>query len=57
MTAGKSTYLFLFAAIAVLLPFSAEAQFYFGQNKVQYTSFDWQVMETDHFRIYFYAEE
>ncbi len=32
---------------------NAAAQFYFGQNKVQYTDFDWQVMETNHFRIYF----
>ncbi len=39
------------------LPLSAGAQFYFGQNKVQYTHFDWQVMETEHFRIYFYIEE
>ncbi len=34
-----------------------QAQFYFGKNKVQYTSFDWQVMTTAHFRIYFYADE
>ena len=33
------------------------AQFYFGKNKVQYASFDWQVMTTEHFRIYFYTEE
>lgn len=33
------------------------AQFYFGQNKVQYTRFDWQVLTTDHFTIYFYPEE
>ena len=33
------------------------AQFYFGKNKVQYTKFNWQVMTTDHFRIYFYTEE
>ncbi|MFQ5600040.1 MAG: BamA/TamA family outer membrane protein [Candidatus Krumholzibacteriia bacterium] len=29
----------------------------FGQNKVQYRSFDWRVLETEHFRIYFYAQE
>lgn len=33
------------------------AQFYFGQNKVQYTDFDWRVMETEHFDIYYYSEE
>jgi hypothetical protein len=36
---------------------SASAQFYFGKNKVQYTQFDWKVMTTDHFRIYFYSRE
>ncbi|HEU4436952.1 MAG TPA: hypothetical protein VFR89_05760, partial [candidate division Zixibacteria bacterium] len=36
---------------------SASAQFYFGQNKVQYTRFDWQVLTTEHFKIYFYEEE
>lgn len=36
---------------------SAKAQYFFGKNKVQYTNFDWQVMETDHFKIYFYTEE
>ena len=33
----------------------AQAQYYFGKNKIQYTSFDWQVMTTEHFRIYFYT--
>ncbi len=28
------------------------AQFYyFGQNKVQYTEFDWRVLRTEHFDI------
>ncbi|HGY55495.1 MAG TPA: hypothetical protein ENK44_07340 [Caldithrix abyssi] len=30
--------------------------FHFGRNKVQYTHFDWQIMETTHFDIYFYPE-
>jgi hypothetical protein len=48
---------FLFALfILTALPSESTAQYYFGQNKVQYTDFDWQVMETDHFRIYFYLE-
>lgn len=34
-----------------------QAQFYFGKNKVQYTDFDWYMMTTDHFNIYYYAEE
>ena len=36
---------------------SINAQYYFGKNKVQYTKFDWQVMTTDHFNIYFYELE
>ena len=30
--------------------------FYFGRNKIQYTDFDWQVMQTEHFDIYYYPE-
>lgn len=30
--------------------------YYYGRNKVQYTDFDWQVMETEHFDIYYYPE-
>nr|MBN2276296.1 PD40 domain-containing protein [candidate division Zixibacteria bacterium] len=40
-----------------ILPSVLSAQFYFGQNKVQYTNFNWQVMETEHFRVFFYPEE
>jgi hypothetical protein len=34
----------------------AQAQ-YFGQNKVQYKTFDFEVLKTEHFDIYFYDEE
>src|SRR5262245_6153054 len=46
------------AAALLLLTFntSASAQ-YFGQNKVQSTKFEYQVLKTDHFDIYFYPEE
>jgi dipeptidyl aminopeptidase/acylaminoacyl peptidase len=30
---------------------------YFGRNKVQYREFDFKVLKTDHFDIYFYPEE
>jgi len=30
---------------------------YFGQNKVQYEKFDFRVMKTEHFDIYYYPEE
>ncbi len=33
------------------------AQFYyFGHNKVQYTEFDWHILRTQHFDIYYYPE-
>jgi Tol biopolymer transport system component len=30
---------------------------YFGRNKVQYERFDYQILKTDHFDVYFYPEE
>ena len=45
------------ATIAVLaLPPAAGAQ-YFGQNKVQYERFDFKVLKSEHFDIYYYPEE
>jgi Tol biopolymer transport system component len=39
-------------------PLSASAQIgYFGQNKVQYRTFDFKVLKTQHFDIYYYPEE
>src|SRR5687767_6490781 len=35
---------------------TADAQ-YFGQNKVQYEKFDFKVLKTEHFDIYYYPEE
>ena len=35
----------------------SEAQNYFGQNQVQYDNFDWRVLETEHFLVYYYPEE
>jgi hypothetical protein len=47
-------------ALACLLvgawPRPAEAQ-YFGRNKVQYRTFDFQILKTDHFDLYYYPEE
>lgn len=49
--------LILLAGLIISAISPAQAQIYFGKNKVQYTSFDWQVMTTEHFKIYFYPEE
>ena len=46
----------LFVVLAV--PAAAYAQGgYFGRNKVQYQDFDFKVLKTDHFDIYYYPEE
>ena len=40
----------------LLVPALAHAQ-YFGQNKVQYQHFDFKVLKTEHFDIYYYEDE
>ena len=44
--------LLVMALVAALAP-SAQAQ-YFGRNKVRYDDFEFRVLETEHFDIYFY---
>ena len=39
------------------MPLAAQAQNYFGQNQVQYDNFDWHVIGTEHFLVYYYPEE
>jgi len=48
--------LVLLLAAGLAVPGAAHAQ-YFGQNKVQYGSFDFQVIQTEHFDIYYYGRE
>jgi Tol biopolymer transport system component len=44
--------------VVMLTPSIAHAQGgYFGRNKVQYREFKFKVLKTDHFDIYYYAEE
>lgn len=49
--------LYLIAILFFLLSGSTSGQYYFGKNKVQYTDFDWQILTTPHFEIYFHSEE
>jgi Tol biopolymer transport system component len=60
MRSHESYYRLLVFALAVLIFTSfirvAKAQ-YFGQNKVQYENFKFEILKTDHFDIYFYPEE
>ncbi len=41
--------------VAALLAAGAAHAQYFGQNKVQYRSYDWKSIESDHFDVYFYG--
>ena len=52
-----SSFTFLFLCFLLYLHISPniEAQ-QFGKNKVQYQSFDWKIIKTKHFDVYF-AEE
>jgi len=42
---------------AWLCPVSRSEAQYFGRNKVQYENFDFEVLRSDHFDIYFYPSE
>jgi Tol biopolymer transport system component len=46
------------AAVLAALPTAGvaplAAQEYFGTNQVQYETFDWKVLETEHFQVHFY---
>lgn len=42
--------------LLLLVPAAAQAQ-YFGRNKVQHRTFDFRVLATDHFDVYYYPEE
>ncbi|HEX8298155.1 MAG TPA: BamA/TamA family outer membrane protein, partial [Rubricoccaceae bacterium] len=43
------------ACAAALAPASVSAQA-FGRNKIQYAGFDWHVLQTEHFDVYYYPE-
>ena len=53
---NKSQFIVILIVLLVLSS-GINAQFYFGKNKIQYTDFEWRVMITDHFKIYFYTAE
>jgi hypothetical protein len=54
MSMPKVAFLAAFIALAVAPVANAQ---YFGQNKVQYEKFDFKVLTTEHFDIYYYPEE
>lgn len=46
----------LTAGFAGVLPSNAQYNYHFGRNKIQYDDFDWKVMKTEHFDVYYYPE-
>src|SRR5918996_908526 len=44
-------------AAVLLCPAQIAGAQYFGRNKVQYETFDFKVLTTEHFRVYFYSAE
>lgn len=46
----------LLGLLAGTAPQAVNAQ-HFGRNKVQYRAFDFQIIKTEHFDVYFYEDE
>ncbi|MFQ5823117.1 MAG: peptidase MA family metallohydrolase [bacterium] len=42
--------------LSTLLTSEVCAQYYFGRNKIQYDDFEWQILKTTHFDVFFYPE-
>mgnify|MGYP001287832301 CR=1 FL=1 len=57
MSTGTKFAVALAAVVAILGGAPRAAAQCFGQNKVQYRSFPFQIIRTDHFEVYFYDEE
>ena len=53
----RSRVIAVLAALVVLGSAVPSAAQYFGRNKVQYERFDFKVLTTEHFDIYYYPEE
>ncbi|HVO75749.1 MAG TPA: BamA/TamA family outer membrane protein [Ignavibacteriaceae bacterium] len=46
----------LISLLLLLCKISFAQLYFFGRNKVQYEHFDWRVLKTEHFDIYYYNE-
>ena len=54
---GNILKIFLTLSYFILFTQNSNSQFVdFGRNKVQYSDFDWQILETEHLQIYYYKE-
>ena len=52
----KTNFLILGALASLLVWNTVDAQYYFGRNKIQYDAFEWKILRTTHFDVYFYPE-
>src|SRR5689334_24401732 len=58
MTRFRVRSALLLAPLFALIPSTrAEAQEYFGRNKVQYETFNWRILKSEHFDNFFYPPE
>ena len=58
MTVSKTVRrLAVLVVLAMLVGGSSASAQYFGRNKVQYRTFTFEVLKTEHFDLYFYPEE
>lgn len=48
--------LLLACLLATAAPALAQYGYHFGRNKIQYEAFDWHVLKTEHFDIFYYPE-
>lgn len=46
----------LLALLFLAAPAYGQYGYHFGRNKIQYEDFDWHVLKTEHFDIYYYPE-
>ena len=53
---ARTKLAYVAATIAALTASPVAGQSYFGQTQVQYDRFDWRVIETEHFLVYYYPE-
>lgn len=55
---SKKIFFICLSIIFSIWKLDAFSQFVdFGRNKVQYADFDWHVLQTEHFKIYYYKQE
>jgi len=54
---GLRLVAFLLGVLLCPIPLAQAQTVAFGKNKIQYKDFEWKVIESRHFHLYFYTEE